>query len=206
VWPVQSLTLGTVTYSESQLCAILNTPVVGNGLIDLAHQLIAAELNIANGADPSSIQATIDLANAMIGNLVVGTDTLPTSQTSPLVAALDAFNTGTTGPGHCPTPTPTPTPCAVAEAYGVYALYSPYYATITLGWGPVPGAAAYQLLLDGTPFTGVEAVNQFGQANLTYTIYNVNPCSGDWTFSVAAINSCGTGAVSASVTVSVPCP
>src|SRR5262249_55866514 len=51
VWPVNNLTLGTVNYTDLQLLSILNEQANGNGLISLAHQLIAAKLNIANGAD-----------------------------------------------------------------------------------------------------------------------------------------------------------
>jgi hypothetical protein len=100
-WPVDSLMLGNVTYSAADLCAILNTPVKGNGLNALARQLIAAKLNIADGADPSAIQASIDAADALIGDLNVLTDSLPTSATSALVTALDDYNKGNTGPGHC---------------------------------------------------------------------------------------------------------
>src|SRR6187551_989910 len=50
-WPVASLKLGTVTYTKVELIAIFKTPVKGNGLIQLAHQLIAAKLNVAAGAD-----------------------------------------------------------------------------------------------------------------------------------------------------------
>jgi hypothetical protein len=35
--------------------AILDNPARGNGLMILAHQLIAAKLNIANGADASEV-------------------------------------------------------------------------------------------------------------------------------------------------------
>src|SRR5258705_5036 len=45
-WPVTSLTLGTVNYTKAQLIQILEEDVNGNGLISLAHQLIAALLNI----------------------------------------------------------------------------------------------------------------------------------------------------------------
>jgi hypothetical protein len=103
-WPVTSLTLGTTTYTEAQLQAIFDKPAGGNGLIALAHQLIAAKLNIADGADPSSIQSSIDAADAMIGSLVVppiGLGSLAPSATSALVGALDAYNNGVTGPGHC---------------------------------------------------------------------------------------------------------
>lgn len=69
-WPVSSLVLGSASYTASQLLAILAEPVVGNGLISLAHQLIGTRLNIANGASPTSIAASIAAADALIGGLV----------------------------------------------------------------------------------------------------------------------------------------
>lgn len=108
-WPVLSLTLGTVTYTQSQLLSIFNAPVVGNGLIALAHQLIAAKLNIAAGADPSPVVAAITAADAQIGGLVVppvGSGSLTTASTSAKSQSLDDFNNGVIGPGHCGT-TPT---------------------------------------------------------------------------------------------------
>jgi hypothetical protein len=44
-WPVDSLKLGNTTYTDGELCSIFKTPVEGNGLLALSHQLIAAELN-----------------------------------------------------------------------------------------------------------------------------------------------------------------
>ncbi|HEY0735145.1 MAG TPA: hypothetical protein VGD69_09595, partial [Herpetosiphonaceae bacterium] len=58
-WPVQSLTLGGVTYTKAQLLNILNTPPRGDATYIVAHQLIAVKLNIASGADPSAIAATV---------------------------------------------------------------------------------------------------------------------------------------------------
>jgi hypothetical protein len=103
-WPVTSLTLGNVVYTDAQLCSIFQQPAAGNGLLILAHQLIAAKLNIANGADPSAIQATINAADAAIGNLVVppvGSGFLQPNAVDTLVNALDEYNQGVTGPGHC---------------------------------------------------------------------------------------------------------
>jgi hypothetical protein len=102
--PVSSLTLGSVSYTDLQLCSILNTPAAGNGLLALAHQLIAAKLNIANGSDPSAIQSSINAADALIGSLVippVGSGFLAPSTASALIAALTNYNEGATGPGHC---------------------------------------------------------------------------------------------------------
>ena len=103
-WPVTTLTLGTVTYTQAQLLSILGQPVVGNGLISLAHQLIATKLNIANGADPTVIAGTVASADAMIGSLVVppvGSGYLSPASTSTDTQALDDYNNGITGPGHC---------------------------------------------------------------------------------------------------------
>jgi hypothetical protein len=104
-WPVTSLTLGTTTYTDLELLSILNTPGAGNGLVTLAHQLIAAKLNVANGADDSAIAATIAAADALIGTRIVppiGTGSLSNGATSSLVSALTSYNEGATGPGHCP--------------------------------------------------------------------------------------------------------
>ena len=101
---VTSLTLGTVSYTDLQLCSILNTPAAGNGLLSLAHQLIAAKLNIANGSSPVSIQSSIDAADALIGGLTippVGSGWSAPSSTSALTTALTNYNEGATGPGHC---------------------------------------------------------------------------------------------------------
>ena len=104
VWPVTSLQLGTVTYTDMQLCSILNTPAGGNGLLALAHQLIAAKLNIANGANGSAIAQSIADADALIGGLTippVGSGSLSAASTNTLIAALTNYNEGLTGPGHC---------------------------------------------------------------------------------------------------------
>jgi hypothetical protein len=70
-WPVISLTLGTVTYTDLQCQSIFDAPAAGNGLIILAHQLMAAKLNIANGADGTDIADAIAAADALIGDLVI---------------------------------------------------------------------------------------------------------------------------------------
>jgi hypothetical protein len=84
--------------------AILDNPAQGNGLVILAHQLIAAKLNIANGADPSAILQAVTDADNMIGALVappIGNGYLPPDQTGDLTETLTEYNEGTIGPGHC---------------------------------------------------------------------------------------------------------
>lgn len=103
-WAATNLTLGTVNYTAAQLLSILQAPVSGNGLVSLAHQLIGAKLNLANGANPTSIASTISAADALIGGLVsppVGAGNLAPSATSALTQALDDFNNGLSGPNHC---------------------------------------------------------------------------------------------------------
>lgn len=107
-WPQDvldnGLMLGAVTYTAAEIESIFNTPPAGNGLIPLAHQLIAAKLNVAAGADDSSIAAAIAAADALIGGLVVppvGNGSLANSVTSALTTTLDSYNQGLTGPGHC---------------------------------------------------------------------------------------------------------
>jgi hypothetical protein len=108
-WPQDvkdnGLLLGTVSYDTTQLQSIFDKPAAGNGLIVLAHQLIAAKLNVANGTDDTDIAAAIAAADALIGSLVVppvGSGFLAPSATSSLTTALTNYNEGATGPGHCP--------------------------------------------------------------------------------------------------------
>lgn len=100
-WPVSSLLLGQVSYSSAQLGAILRTEVANDGLMILAHQLIAAKLNIAFGAPDASIADAIASADALIGNMVVGVDTLHSSVTSNLATELDAFNNSELADDEC---------------------------------------------------------------------------------------------------------
>ena len=103
-WPVTGLTIGTVAYQAAELMAILDNPSQGNGLVILVHQLIAAKLNIANGADPSAVQQAITDADNMVGALVappIGNGYLAPGQTGDLTETLTEYNEGTIGPGHC---------------------------------------------------------------------------------------------------------
>jgi hypothetical protein len=69
LWPVNSLTLGSQTYTKTELLKILKT-AVGTGTkadasLQLADQLIAAKLNIANGSDPAPVSSTITHADSL---------------------------------------------------------------------------------------------------------------------------------------------
>lgn len=109
-----TLPLGSVNYTAAQLALILdvsvNTPGPGaNALISLAHQLIAAKLNILNGASAAPIAATIAAADTLIDGLVIPPIGLgnvdPSSvlgqQMLALAATLDQYNNGQLGVPHC---------------------------------------------------------------------------------------------------------
>jgi hypothetical protein len=126
-WPVLPdcgggfLKLGTVCYTKAQLLLIFNHPAGGNGLVSLAHQLIAAKLNILNGADGSLVAATIAAADLQIGGLVVppiGGGYLSPSSTSHKTDILDDFNQGKLGSNQC-----NPTAARVSTWGTIKALY-----------------------------------------------------------------------------------
>ena len=72
LWPVDSLDLGQATnprhaYGKSELIALLDTPVRGDASLILAHQLIAAKLNVANGANPAPVADALSRAAFLLG-------------------------------------------------------------------------------------------------------------------------------------------
>lgn len=98
----------TVFYLSGQsYIAAFGTAPGGNAYYNLAHQYMAAQLNLLNGADPSAIQSAFDAATtlfetytpAQIGALK-GANALR-QQFLTLASTLDAYNNGVTGPGHC---------------------------------------------------------------------------------------------------------
>jgi hypothetical protein len=107
-WPVTSLTLGSETYTQAELLTLLRTPVRGDASLILAHQLIAAKLNIANGSDPAPVSATIADADSLLSGF---TGKLPyhVRPSSPSgqarvgdAATLDGYNNGQLTPDCTP--------------------------------------------------------------------------------------------------------
>jgi len=108
-WPVDSMTLGATTYTKAQLLEILGRSARVNGLVELAHQLIAAKLNVCVGADDGAITSELAAGDALIaGRMVppVGTGALSMAATSELVTALEEFNST----AQCEAPPPPPEP------------------------------------------------------------------------------------------------
>jgi uncharacterized delta-60 repeat protein len=67
IWPVNSLTLGSQSYTKAELLAILNTSTQTDASLILARQLIAAKLNIASGSDPTPVAGTVAHADSLLG-------------------------------------------------------------------------------------------------------------------------------------------
>lgn len=83
------------------------TPIQGNKVYSLAHQYIAAELNLLAGASmPSGVQDVFDLATTWFENNATG-DTFPevrgkdAKMLTEWAETLAAYNEGDLGPGHC---------------------------------------------------------------------------------------------------------
>jgi hypothetical protein len=99
-WAVSTFALGNQTYTKTELLALLNSVVTGDASITLAQQLIAAKLNIANGANPTPIATTIALADALLGGFSgkLPYAVSPNSDTgktmTALAATLESYNLG----------------------------------------------------------------------------------------------------------------
>ncbi len=102
-WPVDSILLGGVTTTQAQAIAILEALPRGDATYILAHQLIAAKLNVFNGADPSAVEQALDDADSWLGAHPLGSDPSnpDRAQGVALAEILDSYNNGLIGPGHC---------------------------------------------------------------------------------------------------------
>lgn len=81
------------------------TAPAGNAFYNLAHQYMAAKLNILNGASaPPSVTAAITAAENLFNAQGAGDTTLSASERRTALAlatTLDQYNNGLIGPGHC---------------------------------------------------------------------------------------------------------
>jgi hypothetical protein len=97
-WPAGYSPNATFFSSEQTWLDVLWTPPRGDEYYILAHQYIAAVLNVANGATaPDSVQAAIDAATAYFQ----GTSSASRDEVLAWANTLAQFNEGYLGPGHC---------------------------------------------------------------------------------------------------------
>jgi hypothetical protein len=111
--PNTTMTIAGIGYTMGQLLCVLARPGMGNALVNLGHQLVAAKLNALNGASvPQDVQDAMDCAETLIAsatnpNLLTGV--VPSGgQGNTLGPAMNAkanflgnYNTGFGGVPHC---------------------------------------------------------------------------------------------------------
>lgn len=100
-WPLAELTLGDAVYTAEACLEILDSSTGGDKSLQLASQLIASKLNVAAGADDEEISSVIEAADAWLVEHPPGSGTRSWDGGEELKDALDAWNNGDTGPGHC---------------------------------------------------------------------------------------------------------
>jgi hypothetical protein len=110
-WPVTSLTIGGVVYSQDDLLAIFAMDPGGDASLILAHQLIAALLNQAAAVNPPAAvtqalgdaQAWMSANKDADGRLPYGTSpgSAAANDATALSSTLDSFNSGMAGVAHC---------------------------------------------------------------------------------------------------------
>jgi hypothetical protein len=110
-WPVMSLTIGGVVYSQADLLAIFAMDPGGDASLILAHQLIAAMLNEAAAViPPAAVTQALGEAQAWMaanadadGRLPYGTPSgsAAANEATTLSSELDNFNSGLAGVAHC---------------------------------------------------------------------------------------------------------
>lgn len=102
---MNQIQLGEHVYTKDEALQILNEPVTGNGLVALAHQLIAAKLSLmCDRSDASCILQTVNDADMIIDGLIappIGNGFLRPDQVSNLVMILTNYNQGMMCAPHC---------------------------------------------------------------------------------------------------------
>jgi YVTN family beta-propeller protein len=99
-WPLSSVALGSQTYTQAELLALFDTLPNADASVILAHQLIAAKLNIANGSNPAPISSTIADADSLLGQFFgklpynVDTSSVIGQQMVNDASVLDRYNNG----------------------------------------------------------------------------------------------------------------
>jgi hypothetical protein len=102
LWPVDSLTIGGIAYNKTQLITVLSTPTMGDAVLILADQLIAAELSILNAsAHSTATDAIISDADSALAGINLLSHANKVKPNTPLGAEmiadasyLDHYNNG----------------------------------------------------------------------------------------------------------------
>jgi hypothetical protein len=89
--------------SDKTWYQVFRTPPAGNPYYTLAHQYMAAKLNVLNGASDSSISSTLSDVNTFFNTYPPTTKWTKAQKTqmTSWAATLAKYNEGYIGPGHC---------------------------------------------------------------------------------------------------------
>ena len=71
-WPVSSIEIGGINYTQAEAQAIMSTPEKGDKTYTLFRALVAAKLNVENGCEICEITSTIGLADVWMTHHPVG--------------------------------------------------------------------------------------------------------------------------------------
>jgi len=98
-WPVNSITIGGVTYSKKDAIEFMQNSGSGDKTYTMFKALVAAKLNVLLGCDSSCISSTITLADSWMASYgPVGSDVRGSSDAwssgEPLYYKLDRYNNG----------------------------------------------------------------------------------------------------------------
>jgi hypothetical protein len=199
-WPVDTLIMGGKLYTNAELLNLLNLPVAGDASLNLAHQLIAAKLNVFNGTNQLTDGGAIAAADALLasysGKLPLG---VSTSQMTTIAAQLDTFNQdGLAQPGCSNGPAPMTLTCAASTGQ----VGAPYSSAmfVTGGLGPytfsvVSGSLPPGLTLN--PDTGAIKGTPTTAGTYSFTVRVADSTSYDG-------GAVGTITKSCSITISAP--
>ena len=104
-WPVEEITIGGILYTKEQAIDILKTPVKEDMTIAMFYQLVAAKLNVYNGATYECIDQTIIDADDWMTVNPLGSGVEASSEAwefgEPLKDLLDDYNNGLMCASHC---------------------------------------------------------------------------------------------------------
>jgi hypothetical protein len=90
------------TLCDRTLLSILQSPSRGDAWVILAHQYVAARLNVASGAStPDAVDEALSDAEAFLLGNCGGVPASTAPEAIAMAETLDAYNHGATGPGHC---------------------------------------------------------------------------------------------------------
>ena len=94
-WP-EGITIGVDDLTTEEALVILSTPPRGDATYILAHQLIAAKLNVLAGADDTVVAATITAADDWLADNLLGSNPKGPDREDGIAFAetLDDFNNG----------------------------------------------------------------------------------------------------------------